>query len=372
VKDKHFDPDFRGVNWAAMPAKYRAEALAAADDTTLYRVLERMCQELQESHLTPLPPRRTHELRTARRMAVGMGWMPLEGRNVVTDLIPGSPAAEAGVQTGWIVVSCEGRPIADAMALWPLPGRPVTYGFLDLNNQPRSITFQPELLKVTQLASRELPGGYHYLRFDKFDRESLFWLNRELKAHRDAPGLVIDLRENPGGYLYAAKLAITQFFDHRVATGEFVRRSGRVSLSHGLPFLSARYPGKVVVLTGGSTASAAEIFAHVLQYEQRATLVGRRTAGAVVISRTYPLPGGGTLQVPIQDYRGRDGRRLEGRRLLPDIGVPQPALADLRNGRDPDVETALAVLESRADRRDALAANGTASLAEAGPGGKHQ
>ena len=98
VRDKHFDRHLRGVNWAAMPAKYRAEAVAAPDDAALYRVLDRMCNELHESHLTPLPPRRTHELRTARRMAVGMGWMPLEGRNVVTDLVPGSPAAEAGVQ----------------------------------------------------------------------------------------------------------------------------------------------------------------------------------------------------------------------------------------------------------------------------------
>ena len=98
----------------------------------------------------------------------------------------------------------------------------------------------------------------------------------------------------------------------------------------------------LVVLIGPSTGSAAEIFAHVMQHYGRATIVGRRTAGAVIVSRTYSLPGGGKLQVPIQDYRGLDEKRLEGRGVTPDVAVPSPALADLRAGRDPDLEKALA------------------------------
>jgi carboxyl-terminal processing protease len=345
VNDKHFDPNFRGVDWNAMRTKYRAAAAAAKDDTELYHVLDLLCHELRESHLVPLPPQRTFELRTARRMAVGMGWMGLEGRQVITEIIPGGPAAAAGVQPGWVLVACEGRPLTEALPPSPQPGRPVTYTFLDLHNEARTITFQPELLPmVDQQVSSPLSGGYHYLRFDKFDRQTLLWLNRELKAHRDAPGVVIDLRENPGGYIYTANLAIAQFFEHTVSTGSFVSRNGHASEGHGWPLFSAKYAGRVAVLTGSATGSAAEIFAHVLQYEKRATIVGRRTAGAVIISRTYSLPGGGTLQLPIQDYRGRDGQRLEGRGVTPDVGVRPLGLADLRKGRDHDVEMALAAL----------------------------
>lgn len=356
VNEKHFDPDFRGVDWPAMRVKYRPDAILAKNDAELYRVLGRMCRELRESHLVPLPPQRAHEFRTARRMAVGMGWIALEGRQVVTEIIPGGPAAEAGVQPGWILVACEGKPLTEAPPPSPQPGRPVTYTFLDLKNEARTITFQPELMETEQLVSSPLPRGYQYLRFDMFDRDSLFWLNRELKKHRDAPGVVIDLRENPGGYIFTSNLAIAQFFDHRVSTGHFIRRSGRTTEGNGWPFLSAKYRGRVVVLTGPATGSAAEIFAHVLQYEKRAALVGRRTAGAVIISRTYPLPGGGTLQVPIQDYRGRDGQRLEGRGVYPDITVAAPLLADLRQGRDPDLDTALATLG--APKAEAIAASG--------------
>lgn len=344
VNEKYFDPKFRGVDWAAMGRRHRPAAAAATSEAELYHVLGLLCQELKESHLTPLPPRRVYEIRTSRRMAVGMGYMPLEGRLVVTDLIPGGPAELAGVQPGWILLSCEGRPLTDAPPLVPLPGRPVTYSFLDLSNQARSLTFQPELLKVTRLNSHDLPGGLRYLRFDKFDRESLRWLSRELKAHHDAPGVVLDLRDNAGGYLFAAKLAIGEFFDRRMPTGRFIRRSGRISESRGLPLFSAHYRGQLVLLTGPSTGSAAEIFAHVMQHHGRATIVGRATAGAVIVSRTYALPGGGRLQVPIQDYRGLDGQRLEGRGITPDIPVPPAALADLRLGRDPDLEKALAAI----------------------------
>lgn len=355
VRDKYFDPDMRGQDWAALGVQYRPAAAAATDDGELYRVLIGLCRELKESHLNPLPPRRTHENRIARRMAVGMVWTEIEGRQIVTQLVPGGPAAAAGVQPGWIVQACAGQPPTTVPPLSPRPGLPVTYRFLDLADAPRDITFQPDLLKFEQLVSRELPGGHRYLRFDRFDAHNLRWLSRQLKAHRHAPGVVLDLRHNPGGYLVAFQLAVGEFFNHRVTTGQFIRRNGQVKAGRNLSLLSARYPGKVVILTGTRTGSAAEIFSHVLQYHGRATVVGRRTAGAVIVSHHYRLPGGGTLQVPIQDYRGLDGRRLEGRGVRPDIGVPQAGLADLRAGRDRDLETALAALMARPFPPDTLA-----------------
>lgn len=348
VNEKYFDPHFRGVNWVAMRAHYRPAALAAKDDSALYLVLGQMCGELRESHLTPLAPRRTHEIKTDRRIAVGMVWRLLDGRHVVTEVIPGGPAADAGVEAGWFIVSRNGQPLDDTMPFVNYANETVTYGFVDLDNHARAIEFKPEPLKIQQLASRELPGGHRYLRFDRFDRESLRWLSEQLKAHHDAPGVVLDLRENPGGLVVVFQLALSEFFDRRISTGEFVRRSGRVTRSKGLSFFSAHYPGRVVVLTSAATGSAAEIFAHVLQHEGRATIVGRRTAGAVIVARDYALPGGGRLQIPIQDYRGLDGRRLEGRGVIPDIGVPMPALADLRTGRDPDLEMAVAALDGSA------------------------
>ncbi|MBC7369218.1 MAG: hypothetical protein H7343_20820 [Undibacterium sp.] len=346
VRDKYFDEKFRGVDWPGLREKYRAEAAAAPDDTALYRVLGRLCAELKQSHLAALPPRTVHEKDTEHRAAVGLRWLNLDGKRIVTDVIPGGSAAEAGVQPGWLIQTRDGREIDEREVFVSRLGQPVGFSFLDLEERVVTLSLEPRLLDFERQVARDLPGGYRYLRFDRFSLASMRWLSAELKAHRVTPGVVIDLRQNPGGNVAANLMAVEEFFDRpkSVPMGRFVRRSGKERETHGFALFSAHYVGKVMVLIGPGSASASEIFAHVMQQEKRATVVGRRTAGAVIVSRFYDLPGGGQLQVPIQDYVGRDGLRLEGRGVTPDIVVPAPKIADWRAGRDVDLQAALGAL----------------------------
>jgi len=340
VRDNYFDEKFRGVDWIGLREKHRTEAAAAPDDTALYRVLGRLCAELKQSHLAALPPRTVHEKATEHRAAAGLRWLNLEDKRVVTDVIPGGAAAEAGVQPGWLIQTRDGRAIDELEIFVSKLGQPVGFTFLDLNESVVALTLEPRLLDFERQITRELPGGYRYVRFDRFTLASLRWLSAELKTHRTAPGVIIDLRQNPGGNVAANQMAVEEFFDQPkpVAMGRFVRRGGKASETNGFGLFSAHYAGKVMILIGPGSASASEIFAHVMQQEKRATVVGRRSAGAVIVSRFYRLPGGGQLQVPIQDYVGRDGLRLEGRGVTPDIVVPAPTIADWRVGRDVDLE----------------------------------
>ncbi len=102
------------------------------------------------------------------------------------------------------------------------------------------------------------------------------------------------------------------------------------------------------MLVDGATGSAAEIFAAVLQDHGRATLIGRRTAGAVLASWFYTLPDRGQLQLSREDYMAPKGRRIEGAGIEPDIVVSR-TLADLRAGRDRDLEEAVGVLQRGRD-----------------------
>ena len=344
VRDKYFDDKFRGVDWLAMKGKYRDDAAAAPDDTALYRVLARLCAELKQSHLAALPPRTVHEKDTEHRAAVGLRWQNLGGNRIVTDVIPGGAAAAAGVKTGWILLARNGRPIDERDIFVSKLGQPVAFTFRDLEERTVELTLEPRLLDFERLVARDLPGGFRYLRFDRFSRESMHWLSDQLKAHRSAPGVVIDLRQNPGGNTFVNFVAVEEFFDRRVPMGRFVQRNGRTRETHGIALFSARYAGRVAILMGPGSASASEIFAHVLQTEKRGIVVGRRSAGAVIVSRFYDLPGGGQLQVPIQDYVGLDGQRLEGRGVVPDVEVGAPNAADWRAGRDVDLEAALVML----------------------------
>jgi carboxyl-terminal processing protease len=99
----------------------------------------------------------------------------------------------------------------------------------------------------------------------------------------------------------------------------------------------------VVVLVDRATGSAPEIFAAVLQEHGRATIVGRKTAGAVLASWYHSLPDGGELQLSREDYVTPKGRRLENNGLEPDVPVAR-TVADVRVGRDVDLDAALRVL----------------------------
>jgi carboxyl-terminal processing protease len=344
IEKHYFDAKFRGLDLEALRDKYRGRAIAAVDTDALYRVLNELCAEFKESHLGALSPRRAHENRTDHRAAVGLRWQLAENKRVVMEVVPGGPAERAGVQPGWLIVSRNGKPLDETQPFVTRLGEPVRFGFLDHDDVPREIALEPQLLNFDRLESRPLRDGFRYLRFDRFNLAALRWLSAELKAHPDAPGVVLDLRQNSGGTTFILRMAVAEFFDRSVGVGTFVRRSGSQTEAGDFQWRAAQYPGKLVVLTDNASGSAAEILAHAVQFHQRGTVVGRNTAGAVILSRMYGLPGGGRLQIPVQDYIGLDGKRLEGRGVVPDVEVPRATLAQLRALEDPDVAKAVEIL----------------------------
>ncbi len=348
VADWHYDPKLAGVDWWAAGEKFGREAAAAPDDTALYRVLNEMLAPLNDSHTHALTPARAAERRTRLRARTGFNMTRLADRWVVSEVLPGSPAEEAGVKPGWIVVAREGVPLGERIEFRAKIGDAAVWEFLDEKDRPvRLAPVARPLSTAPRQIVRELEGGFVYLRFDEFDGPDRRWLSGELKRHAAAPGVVIDLRQNPGGETISLGITIGEFFDRSVDCGTFIKRGGSRSMKTSWQLGSARYPGKVVVLIDGATGSAAEIFAAVLQDQDRATLVGRRSAGAVLASWFYTLPDGGQLQLSREDYVAPKGRRIEGAGVEPDVGVTR-TLEDLRAGRDRDLEAALRVLHDGA------------------------
>jgi carboxyl-terminal processing protease len=344
VNRKHFDPKFQGVDWNAAAAEYGPKAAAAADDAALYRVLNTMLAPLRDSHTHALTKAQANDRHTRVRARTGFNLARYDGRWIVTDVLPGSPAEMAGVKPGWVVVARNDQPLGERLDFRPHEGEAASWDFLDEHDQKIRLSPAAKRLSIApRQVVRELDGGFVYLRFDEFDGKDRRWLSHELKRHAAAPGVVIDLRRNPGGETFSLGISIGEFFDHQVDCGTFIGRNGARSVKNSWQLGSANYRGKVVVLVDGATGSAAEIFSAVLQDYGRARLVGRRTAGAVLASWFYELPDGGELQLSREDYVAPNGRRIEGNGLEPDIVVPR-SLEDLRSGRDRDLEKALEVL----------------------------
>lgn len=363
VQDFHYDRKLQGVDWQAVGQTYGAMAAAATDDRELYTVLNGMVDLLKDSHTHALSPEQAEQRHKQLRARTGMYMTRFENRWAVSELLPGCPAEVAGVKPGWIVVARNGIKLGDRVDFRAQNGEVAQWEFLDEHEQPVTLmlTAQPLSTKPRQEA-RELPGGFMYLRFDGFDATDQRWLSRQLKAHHEAPGVVIDLRRNPGGSTLSLGILLGEFFDHAVDSGTFISRgSGRDEtgspIHYGERFavavedaivwswhlFSSRYAGRVVILIDGSTASAGEIFSAVMQESGRATIIGRKSAGAVLASLFHSLPDGGELQLSMLDYLTPKGRRLENNGVEPDVKVAT-SLADLRAGRDVDLDAALRVL----------------------------
>jgi carboxyl-terminal processing protease len=344
VNRKHYEPKTHGIDWEQEADKYEPRAAAATNDATLYATINQMLVELKDSHTRALRPDQANVRHSHQRTRTGFSMTRIEKKWVVTDVLPNSPAAAAGVESGWIVTARNGVSLGDRPDFWPKEGESAHWEFLDQHDVPVALTLSATRLSTAALQIvRELSGGFVYLRFDEFDGVDRRWLGRQLRAHREAPGVVIDLRRNPGGETFSLGITIGDFFDHAVDCGTFVTRAGARNVKNSWQFGSAHYHGRVVVLVDNASASAAEIFSAVLKDHRRATIVGRPTAGAVLASWFYHLPDGGELQLSREDYIAPNGRRIEGNGVEPNIVVTR-TLADIRAGRDPDLDTALQVL----------------------------
>lgn len=344
VNRRHFDPKFQGVDWEAAAATFGPKAIAAPDEKSLYAVINQMLDGLKDSHTHAFTPIQAEERQTRMRARTGFSMGRYEGKWVVTEVLPNSPADVAGVKEGWLVLTRNGESMDARRDFLPKEGEEIVWEFLDEKEQKVRLTPAAKRLSIgPRQIVRELEGGFVYLRFDEFDGPDRRWLSRELKKHENAPGVIVDVRRNPGGETRSLGISIGEFFTHPVDCGTFVTRKGSRSVKNSWQFGSAEYRGKVAVLIDGATGSAAEIFAAVLQDHGRATLVGRKTAGAVLASLSHDLPGGGELQLSEEDYMAPKGRRIEGNGIEPDIAVRR-SLADVRSGKDRDLEAALEAL----------------------------
>ncbi len=353
VNRKHYEPKTHGIDWEHEAAIYRPRAAAAADAAALYEIINEMLAQLHDSHTRALTPAQAQERRTHERARTGFALTRIGEEWVVTDVMLGTPAAQAGVAAGWVVLARNGRPLGDRPDFHPQIGEVAQWEFLETDNHRVTLALKATTLSTAALqVARELPGGFVYLRFDEFDTVDRRWLGRRLRAHEKAPAVIIDLRRNPGGDTRSLGISIGEFFDRPVDCGTFVTRKGARSIKQSTEFGSAHYHGLVAVLVDANSASSSEIFAAVLKDQRRAVIVGRKTAGAVLASWFYRLPGGGQLQLSEEDYIAPNGRRIESNGIEPDVVVTR-TVADVRAGRDPDLEAAVRVLEDEIAGRTA-------------------
>jgi carboxyl-terminal processing protease len=165
----------------------------------------------------------------------------------------------------------------------------------------------------------------------------------------DAPGLIIDLRNNGGGYSSLADLMAGRLFAHPFVYGRdyfgarLPQRLWRAVREYQVEPRGRIYTGAVVLLVNSGVASTAETFCVSLVEGRGAKTVGRLTAGSTGRPVVFQLPAGGWARYSTGDFVSSRGLHIEGNGINPDVPVSW-SLADFRSGRDPDLAAAVQLL----------------------------
>ncbi len=294
---------------------------------------------------------------------VGIEVAEQDGQIVVVAPIEGSPAERAGVLSGDVLLEVDGKPVEPAAldeTIERMRGHAGSSVHLVLarEGEPEPLQFELERseVHVHTVRAEPLPGRYGYVRVTHFSDSTPGDFDAALIALQsasDAPlkGLVLDLRDNPGGVLESAVGVADSFLD----AGLIVRADGRTPESRfEMDATSGDLLGgaPVVVLVDRGSASGAEIVAGALRDHGRATLMGERTFGKGSVQTVMPLSNGEALKLTTSRYFTPSGRSIQERGLEPDVRIAAktlelPRRPEANPAADPAVRSALQYLRDR-------------------------
>jgi len=258
---------------------------------------------------------------------------------VITGTVPGSPAAAAGLLAGDQIVKVgdkdmKGTSADQASSLIQGPdGSKVTLT-LQRGTQTFSVTITRAEIQVPSVRSTQIADHILYVRIYQFSTTTTSELRAALNAGlAGSKGVVLDLREDPGGFISEADHVISEF----VASGETFElrdRNGTVE-RHTVSgeHLAASVP--LVALVDANSASAAEIVAGSLQVHQRAKLVGTVTFGKGSVQQDFPLSDGADIHLTVKRWYLPNGQTIDKKGLVPDVAVTLANASDQFNVQDP-------------------------------------
>ncbi|MEE8450139.1 MAG: S41 family peptidase [Thermodesulfobacteriota bacterium] len=257
-----------------------------------------------------------------------------DGVLTVVSPFEGTPAFEAGIKPEDQIVKIEGvssKGITLFEAVHKLRGRKGTKVTISIMrkafSEPKEFTLTRALIEIQSVKTKILDNGLGYLRLSQFQERSSQDLRDKLLALEqenggNLRGLVLDLRNNPGGLLDQAVEVSDEFIDSGlIVFTEGRRADAKVRFSASRNQRRHDYP--MVVLVNGGSASASEIVAGALQDHRRAVILGTKTFGKGSVQTITPLEDGSGLRLTTAHYFTPSGRTIHDTGLIPDIVVAE-------------------------------------------------
>ncbi|WP_457642820.1 S41 family peptidase [Persephonella sp.] len=249
---------------------------------------------------------------------------------IIVAPIEDTPAWRAGLKPGDIIIEIDGKP-TDKMTLMQavklMRGKPGTKVTLTIwrkgVEKPFKVTITRAIIKIRSVKTKELENGkIGYIRLTQFQENSAEDFEKALKKFKNKEGIIIDLRNNPGGLLSTAVRIADMLLkkgDLIVYTKGRTPRSNEKFFSRSRPIIPTELP--VVVIVNKGSASASEILTGALRDNNRALAVGDKTFGKASVQTLIPLPDGSGLKITTAHYYTPSGKLIMNKGITPDIVV---------------------------------------------------
>ncbi len=282
----------------------------------------------------------------------------------VVSPIEDTPAFRAGIKPGDLIIRLDDTPVKGmtlADAVKRMRGKPNTKITLTISRKgearPIVVTLTRAVIRVQSVKSKIIEPGYGWVRVSQFQESTTEHLVRHVanlyKQEGALKGLVLDLRNDPGGLLYGAVAISAAFLPDKAlvvstdgrtedakkkffATPDDYLRGMREDVLKGLPAAAKTVP--MVVLVNGGSASASEIVAGALQDHKRATVIGTQTFGKGSVQTIMPLGNSTAIKLTTARYYTPNGRSIQAKGITPDIICEEPGASAAARLRESDLE----------------------------------
>ncbi|MCF8110380.1 MAG: S41 family peptidase [Desulfobacteraceae bacterium] len=315
--------------------------------------------ESLDPHSTFMPPEAFDQLQDETRGefgGIGIVITKRNGRLTVVSPIEGTPASKAGIQANDVIIEVDGKPTGD-MNLWEavekMRGKPGTQVNIKVMrkglSEPMKFSLKRDIIPMESVKYAMLKPGYGYVWITNFRENTEDELRKALADLEEKgdplKGLILDMRDNPGGLLTQA-VSVSDLF---LRQGKVVSIRGRNAKEESVYEASDNgdepdYP--MVALINGGSASAAEIVAGALQDNGRSLLLGTDSFGKGSVQTVKPLRGGYGLKYTIARYYTPSGRSIQAEGIHPDLVVSrrfidEQAAPDLESLKEKDLKNHL-------------------------------
>lgn len=340
VRDNYLYEDFNGLDWQAVRAEVQPKVEAAATPEEFYAIMREMIARLGDDHSRFESPQEVAaQIAEARGQlqygGIGVSVRTVDEGGLITRVVPGGPADQAGILPRDLIVAVNGIPFNDPEAFGPegaigavrgLPGTSVRLTIKRGDEEPRDVEVTRTIIDIAifnQVTAERLTGDIGLLYIPSFYVDNADAQARDaltaLLAGGPLRGMIIDVRDNSGGYIHVMRNIIALFHDGGsigASVGRNEREEQRIPRGRTIPELTMI---PVVILISEETASAAEMFTAGMRILRQATVVGVPSSGNTENLYGYDFSDGSRLLLAEVAYQLPDGTLIEGTGIIPDV-----------------------------------------------------